>query len=149
AIALSMIREMKKASLTAGSVAGLSALSLVIWATDIATTVSMASMFRAQVSLAVVVLAVVVGNLAKAVPVTPGGIGTYEAAVAVILVLGSSLSAMSQATATLIAVTDHLVKNIITAVGGALSIWLLGSWVVDAIREAFHRKGGEEGADGA
>jgi uncharacterized membrane protein YbhN (UPF0104 family) len=145
AIGLSMVREMKAASLTAGSVAGLSALSLVIWATDIATTVSVAGMFHAEVSLAVVTLAVVVGNLAKAVPVTPGGIGTYEAAVAVILVL----SGTTQATATLIAVSDHLLKNVITAAGGVLSIWLLGVWVVDAIREAFRRKGEKGGEEGA
>jgi uncharacterized protein (TIRG00374 family) len=144
AIGLSMIREMRKASLTIGSVLGLSGLSLVIWATDIATTLSIAAMFQAEISPAVVVLAVVVGNLAKAVPVTPGGIGTYEAAVAVILVL----SGTSQATATLIAVTDHLVKNVITAAGGVLSIWLLGGWVVDAIRDAFRGKGKEGGADG-
>ncbi|MDD1662038.1 MAG: flippase-like domain-containing protein, partial [Methanomicrobiales archaeon] len=133
AIGLSMIREMRRASLTIGSVAGLSALSLVIWATDILTTVSMALMFQAEISLAVVILAVVVGNLFKAVPVTPGGIGTYEAAMAVILVL----SGTAQATATLIAVSDHLVKNVITAAGGVLSIRLLGTWVVDAIRDAF------------
>jgi uncharacterized protein (TIRG00374 family) len=145
AIGLSMVREMKKASLTIGSVLGLSGLSLVIWATDIATTLSMAAMFQADIPLAIVVLAVVVGNLAKAVPVTPGGIGTYEAAVAVILVL----SGTDQATATLIAITDHLVKNVITAAGGVLSIWLLGGWVVDAIRDAFHGKGREEGSDGA
>jgi len=147
AIGLSMIREMRNASLTTGSVAGLSALSLVIWATDVATTVSVARMFHTEIGLAVVILAVVVGNLAKAVPVTPGGIGTYEAALAVILVL----SGIPQATATLIAVSDHLLKNIITAVGGVLSIWLLGGWVVDAIREAFRRREekGEGGARGA
>jgi hypothetical protein len=144
AIALSMIREMRKASLSIGSVAGLSALSLLIWATDIATTFSIAAMFGAGISLGIVTLAVVVGNLAKAVPVTPGGIGTYEAAVAVILVL----SGTGQATATLIAITDHLLKNVITAAGGALSIWLLGGWVVDAIRDAFHGKGEEGGAHG-
>ena len=141
AIGLSMIREMRRASLTIGSVAGLSALSLVIWATDVLTTISMALMFQAEISLAVVILAVVVGNLFKAVPVTPGGIGTYEAAMAVILVL----SGTAQATATLIAVSDHLVKNVITAAGGVLSIRLLGTWVVDAIRDAFRGKG-ETGA---
>ncbi|HMA05704.1 MAG TPA: lysylphosphatidylglycerol synthase domain-containing protein, partial [Methanomicrobiales archaeon] len=140
-----MIREMKKASLTLGSTLGLSGLSLVIWATDIATTLSMAAMFQAEIGLAVVVLAVVVGNLAKAVPVTPGGIGTYELAVAVILVLAGTTD---QASATLIAVTDHLVKNIITAVGGILSTRLLGDWVVDAIRDAFHGKGAAEGPHG-
>lgn len=137
-----MLGEVKGASLSLGSILGLSCLSLVIWATDILTTASVAGMFRVEVSLAVIVLAVVVGNLVKAVPVTPGGIGTYEAAVAVILVLSKTTD---QATATLIAVSDHLVKNVITAVGGILSIRLLGTWVVDAIRDAFHGKG-ESGA---
>lgn len=140
-IALSMIREMRKASLTPGSIAALSALSLVIWATDVLTTVSIALMFQAEISLAVVILAVVVGNLAKAVPLTPGGIGTYEAFVWGIL----ALSGTGQATATLIAVSDHLVKNLITAGGGVLSIRLLGGWVVDAIKDAFKGKG-EAGA---
>lgn len=133
AVAFSMIHEMRKASLTARAVLGLSGLSAVIWATDVLTTLAIALMFRAEIGLAVVLLAVVVGNLAKAVPLTPGGIGTYEAAVAVILVL----SGTDQATATLIAVSDHLVKNVITAAGGILSIRLLGGWVVDAIRDAF------------
>jgi hypothetical protein len=140
-IAFSMIHEMRRASLTFRSVLGLSGLSVAIWLTDVLTTLSVAAMFHAEISLAVVLLAVVVGNLFKAVPLTPGGIGTYEAAVAVILVL----SGTGQATATLIAVSDHLVKNIITAVGGVLSIRLLGTWVVDAIRDAFRGKG-ETGA---
>jgi uncharacterized membrane protein YbhN (UPF0104 family) len=136
AIAFSMIHEMRRASLTIRSILGLSGLSVAIWATDVLTTLSIAAMFQARISLAVVLLAVVVGNLFKAIPLTPGGIGTYEAAVAVILVL----SGTGQATATLIAVSDHLVKNVITAAGGVLSIRLLGTWVVDAIRDAFHGK---------
>jgi hypothetical protein len=98
-------------------------------------------MFQAEISLPVIVLAIVVGNLFKALPLTPGGIGTYEAALAVIFVL----SGTAPATATLIAITDHLVKNVITLAGGILSIRLLGGWVVDAIRDAFRRKG-ETGA---
>ncbi|MDD1665367.1 MAG: flippase-like domain-containing protein [Methanomicrobiales archaeon] len=137
AIVFSMIHEVRRASLTAGSILGLSGLSIVIWLTDVLTTISIALMFRAEISPAVVILAVVVGNLFKAVPITPGGIGTYEAAVAVILVLSRTTD---QATATLIAVSDHLVKNVITAAGGVLSIRLLGTWVVDAIRDAFHGK---------
>ena len=125
-IAFLMIDEMRKASLTMRSILGLSGLSVVIWLTDVLTTVSIALMFRANINFAVVLLAVVVGNLFKAIPLTPGGIGTYEAVVAVILVL----SGTGQATATLIAVSYYLVKNIITAVGGILSIrsWAPGSW---------------------
>ncbi|MGA2935065.1 MAG: lysylphosphatidylglycerol synthase transmembrane domain-containing protein [Methanomicrobiales archaeon] len=142
AIAFSMIYEMRKASLSLRSILGLSGLSVAIWLTDVFTTVSIAAMFRAEISPAVIILAVVVGNLFKAVPITPGGIGTYEAAVAVILVLSRTTN---QATATLIAISDHLVKNVITAVGGVLSIRLMGTWVVDAIRDAFRGKG-ETGA---
>ncbi len=144
AIVFSMIHEIRKASLTLRAVVGLSGISVVIWMTDVLTTLSVSLMFRAEISLAVVLLAVVVGNLFKAVPVTPGGIGTYEAAVAVILVL----SGTDQATATLIAVADHLLKNVITAAGGVLSIRLLGSWVVDAIRDAFRGKKEIGGAHG-
>jgi uncharacterized protein (TIRG00374 family) len=137
AIIFSMIHEMRRSSLTLKSILCLSGLSIIIWLTDVLTTISIALMFRAEISPAVVILAVVVGNLFKAVPITPGGIGTYEAAVAVILVLSKTTD---QATATLIAVSDHLVKNVITAAGGVLSIRLLGTWVVDAIRDAFHGK---------
>jgi uncharacterized membrane protein YbhN (UPF0104 family) len=150
AILLGMIREMKKASLTPAALLGLSGLSAAIWLTDALTTASIALMFHADVSFAVILLAVVVGNLFKAVPLTPGGIGGYEAAVAVILVLGSSLSGASgQATATLIAITDHLVKNVITLAGGILSIRLLGGWVVDAMRKAYRGKGELEEQHGA
>ena len=137
AIVLSMIREMKKASLTPASLLGLSLLSVAIWIMDVLATLSIVRMFQAEISLPVILLAIVVGNLFKALPLTPGGIGTYEAALAVIFVL----SGTDPATATLIAITDHLVKNVITLAGGILSIRLLGGWVVDAIRDAFRRKG--------
>jgi glycosyltransferase AglD len=140
AILLSMIREMKKASLTPASLLGLTGLSVAIWAMDVLATLSIAAMFQASIGPGIVLLAVVVGNLAKAVPVTPGGIGTYEAALAVIFVL----SGTEAATATLIAITDHLLKNVITVAGGILSIRLLGGWVVDAMRSAYRGKGKEE-----
>ena len=39
-------------------------------------------MFEQHIPFAVIVLAIVIGNLVKAVPITPGGMGTYELALA-------------------------------------------------------------------
>jgi uncharacterized protein (TIRG00374 family) len=139
AIALSMLREMKRASLSLGSLLTLSSLSLVIWLMDVLACLCVVGMFGQRITFPlfpIILLAVVVGNLVKAVPITPGGIGTYEAALAATL----ALSGMDWATATLIAITDHLIKNGITLIGGILSIRLMGDWVVDAMRSALRGK---------
>jgi len=85
---------------------------------------------------AVVILAIVIGNLVKAVPLTPGGVGTYEVAVA----LTFGLAGMAAATATLIAVIDHLIKNLVTLVGGVGSIYYFGDWSVELLKKAFKRE---------
>jgi len=81
-------------------------------------------------------LAVVAGNLVKAVPLTPGGVGTYEFALAVIFELAGTAPAVS----TLIAVIDHLIKNGITLIGGALSILYLGDWVIPELSASIKKR---------
>jgi uncharacterized protein (TIRG00374 family) len=95
-------------------------------------------MFEQQVPFATIVLAVVIGNLVKAVPLTPGGIGTYELSLAVTF----ELAGVDPAVATLIAVIDHLIKNLITLAGGIVSIYYFGDWVMPSIKEAFNTKFG-------
>jgi hypothetical protein len=111
---------------------------------DVLACAAVALMLGQEVPLPVIVLAIVVGNLVKAIPLTPGGVGTYEAAVAVTLLLAG----MSQEAATLIAILDHLIKNAVTLAGGVLSIAFLGSWVVSVIKKAFRSGGGGEGDGG-
>ena len=82
------------------------------------------------------VLAIVIGNLIKAVPITPGGIGTYEFFVANIFIL----SGVAPAEATLIAVIDHLIKNLVTLAGGIISIYLFGDWIVPTIKKALNMR---------
>ncbi len=65
--------------------------------------------------------AVAMGNIVKILPLTPGGIGTYEATLTVIL---SSVVGKSQALAVLIA--DYGVKNISTLILGLASSIKLG-----------------------
>jgi hypothetical protein len=93
-------------------------------------------MFNQQMPFAIVLLAIVAGNLVKAVPLTPGGVGTYEVSLAVIF----ELSGVAPVTATLIAVVDHLIKNIITLIGGAISILYFGNWVIPEMLASIKRR---------
>ncbi|MDD1672503.1 MAG: flippase-like domain-containing protein, partial [Methanomicrobiales archaeon] len=131
-------------SLSARSLGFLSLSSIGIWLLDVAVCLVVIEMFQLSVPLAVVILAIAIGNLVKAVPLTPGGIGTYEAALAITF----SLTGLSMVSATLIAIIDHLVKNAVTLIGGIISIYFFGSWVVTLMRRALKVKMGEDGSRG-
>jgi len=131
-----MFDEVKRASLHPRALAVLSGSSLLIWLVDVLVCYAVVLMFQETVPFAVVVLASVIGNLVKAVPITPGGVGTYELALA--LTLG--LAGTPAATATLIAVVDHLIKNLVTLVGGVGSIYYFGDWSADLLKKVFNRE---------
>ena len=144
AFLLRMLEGIRRASLSLRSIAVLGVSSLLIWMMDVLACAAVALMFGQKIPFAVIVLAIVVGNLVKAVPITPGGVGTYEAAVALTLMIAG----VSQEAATLIAILDHLVKNAVTLAGGVISIVFLGSWVMSVIRQALRTKGGGDGDGG-
>jgi len=135
-IILTMLEEIRRASLTLKSSVVLSFSSIVIWLLDVLVCVSVVMMFQQQIPFAVVLLAIVIGNLVKAVPLTPGGVGTYELSLAFTF----ELYGVAPAIAFLIAVIDHLIKNIVTLVGGVISIYFLGDWVIPTIRQAIHER---------
>lgn len=135
-VILTMLDEMRNASLTPRSALILGVTSLLIWILDTLICYLVALMFRQEIPFAVVLLAVVAGNLVKAVPLTPGGVGTYEFALAVIFELAGTTPAIS----TLIAVIDHLIKNCITLIGGALSILYLGDWVIPELAASIKKR---------
>jgi hypothetical protein len=91
-------------------------LSLLLWLSDITVCYLIALSFG-DVSFVLIALAVAVGNIVKALPITPGGVGTYEAAVTAVL-----LSQFSAGTAFTIALVDHAVKNVTTVLLGLLSL---------------------------
>jgi uncharacterized membrane protein YbhN (UPF0104 family) len=136
-ILLNMLDEIKRASLSIRSVTVLGTSSIVIWLLDILVCYAVVGMFELQVPFALVVLAVVIGNLVKAVPLTPGGMGTYEAALAITFGLGGGVSTTS---AILISVIDHLIKNLVTLAGGIVSIYYFGDWVLPSIKTALNSK---------
>ncbi|ESP88316.1 flippase-like domain-containing protein [Candidatus Halobonum tyrrellensis] len=102
------------------------AASVAVWTLDVVTALlvlgafpdALASMAPVQF-LAVGFFAVSVGNLAKVLPLSPGGIGLYEAAFTAFVVgLGGAPPAVAFAAAVL----DHAVKNVVTVVGGVGSM---------------------------
>jgi len=141
-IILNMLHEIKRASLSPRSITILGTSSIIIWLLDILVCYAVVGMFEQQIPFAIVVLAVVIGNLVKAVPLTPGGMGTYEAVLAITFGLAGGVSATS---AILIAVIDHLIKNLVTIAGGIVSIYYFGDWVIPSIKTALNSKlgGGE------
>jgi uncharacterized membrane protein YbhN (UPF0104 family) len=136
-IILTMLDEIRRASLSLQSIIILSTSSLVIWLLDVLVCIAVAMMFQQQIPFAVVVLAIVIGNLIKAVPITPGGVGTYELSVALTF---EQLAGVSPAIAFLIAVIDHLIKNLVTLAGGIISIYGLGDWVIPTLKKANNSK---------
>ncbi|MBN2733322.1 MAG: flippase-like domain-containing protein [Methanomicrobiaceae archaeon] len=134
-ILFNLLSEIKQASLGISATGILGFSSVVIWIFDCFICLVIAMMFNVEIPFVVIVLAIVIGNLVKAVPLTPGGVGTYELAVALTL----EISGTPAAIATLIAVIDHLVKNLVTLAGGVISLYIFGDWAVDLMKRAFSR----------
>ena len=115
--------SVRRVAETPRSLATISAWSLLVWALDVLTAVLvLAALVGETVSgpglVAVGTLAVSVGNLAKVLPLSQGGIGLYEAAFTGLVVGITPVPAGIALTA---AILDHALKNAVTLVGGAVA----------------------------
>lgn len=107
------------------------ATSLAVWGLDVLTAVIVLAAVVDRTGsglsiaglLAVGALAVSVGNLAKVIPVSQGGLGLYEAAFAGVVV---GLTPIVAGAALAAAVLDHLLKNVVTVAGGVVAGLALG-----------------------
>jgi uncharacterized protein (TIRG00374 family) len=100
--------------------------SLALWALDVLTAVLVLGAIGTELSLSALLaagtLAVSVGNLAKVIPLSQGGIGLYEAAFTGVVV---AVTPAGAAIALAAALLDHALKNAVTLAGGALAaVWL-------------------------
>ena len=120
-----------------GAFARVSVTSLLVWGLDVAVAVVV--MFAFDVALApgvlvaVTFLAVSVGNLAKVLPLSPGGVGLYEGAFTLLV---AALTPVGAVTALSVAVVDHAVKNVVTIAGGLASMALLNVSLTTAVEES-------------
>ncbi|EMA36996.1 hypothetical protein C445_02101 [Halobiforma lacisalsi AJ5] len=113
------------------------ATSLVVWLLDVVTAVLVLAALDSRLAvgplLAVGTLAVSVGNLAKVLPLSQGGVGLYEAAFTALVV---ALTPIGAGTALAAAIVDHALKNAVTLVGGGVSVAALGISLSDAAADA-------------
>ncbi|SEH38534.1 hypothetical protein SAMN05192561_101382 [Halopenitus malekzadehii] len=112
------------------------ATSVVIWVLDVLVAAIVLAAFTVELDtitlLAVCFFAVSVGNLAKVIPISPGGIGLYEGAFTAIMV---GLTPIGVSTALGAAVLDHALKNVVTLVGGVGSMLALNVSLTTAVEE--------------
>ena len=130
---LEIFAQFRQVSSKVSSLGILSGTSMIIWMMDVLTCYLVSLMFSVQIPFMLILLAIVIGNLIKAVPITPGGIGTYEAALAIVFEIGG----VASSTAFLIAVVDHLIKNLVTLAGGVASLYYFGDWSVSLLKKLF------------
>ncbi|MDZ5810183.1 lysylphosphatidylglycerol synthase transmembrane domain-containing protein [Halorubrum sp. AD140] len=105
--------------------------SAVVWALDVVTAVlvlaalvgGIGGLVPTATLLVVGTLAVSVGNLAKVLPLSQGGIGLYEAAFTGLVV---SATGLPVETALAAAILDHALKNAVTLAGGGIAALALG-----------------------
>ena len=105
--------------------------SVLIWTLDVLTAVLVLAALTGGIGalvpistlLVVGTLAVSVGNLAKVLPLSQGGIGLYEAAFTGLVV---SATGLPIETALAAAILDHALKNAVTLVGGGIAALALG-----------------------
>ncbi len=120
------------------SFARVGATSLLIWGLDVVTAIVVLAAFDG-VSLSLPTLvavgffAVSVGNLAKVLPLSPGGVGLYEGAFTVLVV---GLTPIGWSVAVGAAIVDHAVKNAVTVVGGLASMIALNVSLTTAVEES-------------
>ncbi|WP_193366329.1 lysylphosphatidylglycerol synthase domain-containing protein, partial [Halosimplex carlsbadense] len=116
--------------------------SLVIWVVDVATALVVFAAFPdialTPALVATAFFAVSVGNLAKVLPLSPGGIGLYEGAFTLIVF---GLTNVAAPVAFAISIVDHVVKNAVTILGGLASMAWLNVSLTTAVEES--REAGE------
>lgn len=130
---LEIIDQFKQISSSPKTFILLTGVSGIIWLLDTFICWLAGLMFGQNINFFLVLFAVVIGNLVKAVPITPGGIATYEAALTIVLSFGG----ISAVFATLIPILDHLIKNLITIIGGIISLIIFGNWSVSLMKKLF------------
>jgi hypothetical protein len=108
--------------------------SLLVWTIDVVTALLVFVAFGVDLPLAQLLavgfFAVSVGNLAKVLPLSPGGIGLYEAAFTAFVV---ALTPVIWPVALAAAIVDHAVKNAVTVVGGVASMVSLNVSLTEAV----------------
>lgn len=93
-------------------------LSIILWIFEISTMVILLYSINHLDNIPLILFAVMVANLTKALPLTPGGIGVYEGTVATILMTGG----LPYSIGLTMGILEHSIKNIYTIIFGIPSL---------------------------
>jgi uncharacterized protein (TIRG00374 family) len=111
--------------------------SVLVWTLDVVTALIVFAAFDISIPLWMLVsvgfFAVSVGNLAKVVPISPGGMGLYEGAFSLIVAV---FTPIAPGLALAAAILDHAIKNIVTVIGGIASTLILNVSLTTAVQES-------------
>ena len=130
------VADVQTVTADGGAFARVGLASLTIWALDVVTALAVFAAFGTPLSPSVIAVgffAVSVGNLAKVLPLTPGGVGLYEGAFTIIV---APLTPVGVTAALSIAIVDHAVKNAVTVLGGVVSMAWLNVSLTTAVEES-------------
>jgi uncharacterized protein (TIRG00374 family) len=111
--------------------------SVIVWILDVVTALIVFAAFDISIPLWMLVVvgffAVSVGNLAKVIPISPGGMGLYEGAFSLIVAV---FTPIDPSLALAAAILDHAIKNIVTVLGGIASTLILNVSLTTAVQES-------------
>lgn len=124
------LKEIGTVSLNPRHFAVIFALSIATWLVESATTFVVLLAFGITPALLVVFLGVAISCLSKTLPITPGGIGPYEAILAFILF---EIGGISSGIAGGVSVIDHAIKNIITLIFGFVYLYYFNLSLSDIV----------------
>ncbi|WP_144901666.1 flippase-like domain-containing protein [Halobellus captivus] len=141
------VSDLQTVAGTRAGFARVGGMSVLIWTLDVMTALLVLAAFAPGLPVvelvAVSFFAVSVGNLAKVLPLSPGGVGLYEGAFTLLVV---ALTPLGPELALGAAVLDHAVKNIVTVIGGYASMLGLNVSLTTAVEES---RDAREGTDEA
>jgi len=141
------VTDIQTVTADGGSFSRVGLNSVAIWSLDVLTALAVFAAFDYSLTpslVAVGFFAVSVGNLAKVLPLTPGGVGLYEGAFTIIV---APLTPVGVTAALSIAIVDHAVKNAVTILGGIVSMAWLNVSLTTAVEEAQAADKGAEQLD--
>jgi len=136
-VAEQFVAEVQTVADSTASFARVGGASVLIWTLDVLTAALVLLAFDPPVGVGTLLwisfFAVSVGNLAKVLPLSPGGIGLYEAAFT-LFVWG--LTPIGAGVAFAAALVDHTLKNLVTVLGGSASMLKLNVSLTEAVDES-------------
>lgn len=93
-------------------------MSILIWLMESSMAYILFFSIGIKINYFFILLAVIMGNLTKTIGISPGGAGTYEAAMALIIV---ALTSFDYSVVLTLAILDHLLKKLFVLVVGVIT----------------------------